>query len=58
MPALYCILFFFSGVIPKAIKPEHIKDNIKLDFEITEDQMKLLLNLCQIKYTWNPDNVV
>ncbi|XP_008205329.1 glyoxal reductase isoform X2 [Nasonia vitripennis] len=45
------------GIIPKAIKSDHIKDNIKLDFEISKDQMTLLLSLPQQKYSWNPDNV-
>ena len=49
--------FFFSGIIPKAVKSDHIKDNIKLDFEINKDQMKLLSSLTQQKYSWNPDNV-
>ena len=45
------------GIIPKATKTAHIRDNIKLDFKIDEDSMKLLLNLPQQKYTWDPSNV-
>ena len=47
----------FPGVIPKATKLEHIKDNIKLDFVIDQDSLKLLSNLPQNKYTWDPSNV-
>ncbi|XP_014212277.1 uncharacterized protein LOC106642130 isoform X2 [Copidosoma floridanum] len=45
------------GIIPKAIKSEHIKDNIKLDFELSKDHIKKLSNLPQNKYAWDPDNV-
>ncbi|XP_014234856.1 uncharacterized protein LOC106657708 [Trichogramma pretiosum] len=45
------------AIIPKAVKTEHIQDNIKLDFEISEEDMKELSSLPQEKYAWNPDNV-
>ncbi|KAJ8674839.1 hypothetical protein QAD02_010625 [Eretmocerus hayati] len=46
------------GIIPKAIQSEHIKDNIKLDFDLSDSQMDLLMNLPQQKYAWNPDCVI
>ncbi|KAK0178679.1 hypothetical protein PV327_007548 [Microctonus hyperodae] len=46
------------GIIPKATQKQHIRDNIKLDFDINDDQMKRLSVLPQKKYAWNPDNVV
>ncbi|XP_051161342.1 uncharacterized protein LOC127281605 [Leptopilina boulardi] len=45
------------GIIPKAKSAEHIKDNLKLDFTIDEESMKLLLNLQEKKYAWDPSNV-
>ncbi|XP_066599688.1 uncharacterized protein [Prorops nasuta] len=46
-----------QGIIPKAVKKEHIRDNIKLDFLIQESQMHALSNLPQQKYAWDPINV-
>ncbi|XP_033224467.1 uncharacterized oxidoreductase YtbE-like [Belonocnema kinseyi] len=45
------------GIIPKATKTAHIRDNIKLGFTIDKDSMDLLLNLPQQKYAWDPSNV-
>ncbi|KAK9293645.1 hypothetical protein QLX08_011472 [Tetragonisca angustula] len=45
------------GIIPKAIKKEHIRDNIQLNFVIDEESMKALSCLPQHKYTWDPSNV-
>lgn len=45
------------GIIPKAVKKEHIKDNIQLDFNIDENDMKILSSLPQAKYAWDPSNV-
>ncbi|XP_076239358.1 uncharacterized protein LOC143182306 [Calliopsis andreniformis] len=45
------------GVIPKAVKKEHIRDNIQLNFIIDEENMKALSSLPQHKYAWDPSNV-
>ncbi|XP_076174137.1 uncharacterized protein LOC143150032 [Ptiloglossa arizonensis] len=45
------------SVIPKAVKKEHIKDNIQLDFIIDDENMKVLSSLPQYKYAWDPSNV-
>ncbi|KAF3423472.1 hypothetical protein E2986_13083 [Frieseomelitta varia] len=45
------------GIIPKAIKKKHIRDNIKLNFVIDEESMKALSCLPQHKYAWDPSNV-
>ncbi|KAL2718640.1 hypothetical protein V1478_012516 [Vespula squamosa] len=45
------------GIIPKAVKKEHIQDNINLNFIIDAKQMKILSSLPQIKYAWDPKNV-
>lgn len=45
------------SVIPKAIKKEHIRDNINLNFIIDAEKMKILSCLPQIKYAWDPQNV-
>ena len=45
------------GVIPKAVKREHIRDNIQLDFTIDKESMKVLSSLPQQKYAWDPSNV-
>lgn len=36
--------------LPKASSKEHIEDNMKLDFEISEDDMKALIGLNEINY--------
>ncbi|XP_012264456.2 aldose reductase A-like [Athalia rosae] len=46
------------GIIPKASKKEHIRDNINLDFDISEDHMQQLSKLPEKKYTWDPIRVV
>ncbi|XP_076765727.1 uncharacterized protein LOC143432745 [Xylocopa sonorina] len=45
------------GIIPKAVKKEHIRDNIRLDFSIDEENMNILSSLPQQKYAWDPSNV-
>ncbi|CAK9820766.1 Aldose reductase [Anthophora plagiata] len=45
------------GIIPKAVKKEHIRDNILLNFVIDEKSMKALFSLPQYKYAWDPSNV-
>nr|XP_046479738.1 putative malate dehydrogenase 1B [Neodiprion pinetum] len=45
------------GIIPKAAKMEHIRDNIDLNFVINDQHMKTLSSLPQKKYTWDPTNV-
>ena len=45
------------GVIPKAVKREHIRDNVQLDFTIDKEDMKVLSSLPQQKYAWDPSNV-
>ncbi|KAK2578468.1 hypothetical protein KPH14_011637 [Odynerus spinipes] len=45
------------GIIPKAEKKEHIRDNVKLNFTIDAEQMKTLSSLPQSKYAWDPRNV-
>lgn len=45
------------GIIPKASKKEHIRDNADLNFVISDDHMKVLSSLPQKKYTWDPTNV-
>lgn len=47
----------FLGIIPKATKTAHIRDDVKLDFTIDKDSMEFLLNLPQQKYAWDPSNV-
>lgn len=61
----YCQILFIKefyfviplGVIPKAVKKEHIRDNINLNFIIDSKQMEILSNLPQMKYAWDPKNV-
>jgi diketogulonate reductase-like aldo/keto reductase len=54
------ILNGFS-VLPKSTNPEHIKQNLNLDFSISDLDMKTLDNLhsteCK-KYAWDPVNVL
>lgn len=47
------------SVIPKSTNPGHIEENIKLDFKLSDEDMKNLddFNIRQ-KYAWNPDLVV
>ncbi|XP_031842242.1 glyoxal reductase [Nomia melanderi] len=45
------------GIIPKAVRKEHIRDNIQLNFTIDEEDMKALSSLTQNKYAWDPSNV-
>lgn len=48
------------AVIPKSIEPEHIRQNIKLNFKISNDDMRILNELGEhkIKYAWDPSVVV
>ncbi|XP_043473059.1 aldo-keto reductase family 4 member C8-like [Leptopilina heterotoma] len=45
------------GIIPKAQSANHIQDNLKLDFTIDQESMKLLSNLPERKYAWDPSSV-
>lgn len=62
-PFLYIISIYYTplllciGIIPKAVRKEHIRDNIQLNFTIDEEDMKALSFLTQNKYTWDPSNV-
>ncbi|GLV45656.1 uncharacterized protein CBL_02676 [Carabus blaptoides fortunei] len=47
------------GIIPKARSKEHIEDNIKLNFVISEEDVNLLNNIKKDdKYAWDPTVVV
>ncbi|XP_038216974.1 uncharacterized oxidoreductase YtbE-like isoform X2 [Zerene cesonia] len=47
------------SVIPKSTNPKHIKENIQLDFRLTNEEMKALNNLSRHKnkYAWDSSNV-
>uniref|UniRef100_A0A1L8E0Q3 Putative voltage-gated shaker-like k+ channel subunit beta/kcnab n=1 Tax=Nyssomyia neivai TaxID=330878 RepID=A0A1L8E0Q3_9DIPT len=46
------------GVIPKARSKQHIVDNLALDFDIPEEDMKILDNMeHREKYSWNPEPI-
>lgn len=47
------------AVIPKAVHPEHIKENRSLNFKIPEEDMKALNQLSEknVKYAWDPSIV-
>ncbi len=47
------------SIIPKSVNPDHIAQNIELDFEISSKQMGLLDSIEKVKkYAWNPDRVL
>ncbi|PNF38295.1 putative oxidoreductase [Cryptotermes secundus] len=47
------------GVIPKSVSPDHISDNIKLDFIISESDMVTLNSIPVVeKYAWDPTPVL
>nr|XP_021187535.2 uncharacterized oxidoreductase YtbE [Helicoverpa armigera] len=47
------------AIIPKSTNPEHIRQNIALDFTIAPEDMNILNNLeNEVKYAWDPSNVV
>lgn len=47
------------GIIPKASSKEHIDENFALDFEIPEDDLKVLSKLQKNeRFAWNPEPVV
>ncbi|MGQ2376534.1 aldo/keto reductase [Companilactobacillus zhachilii] len=37
-------------VLPKSANPEHMKDNAELDFEISDEDMKILMGIDQMDY--------
>ncbi|MBL3531718.1 aldo/keto reductase [Companilactobacillus zhachilii] len=37
-------------VLPKSANPEHMKDNAELDFEISDEDMKILMEIDQMDY--------
>ncbi|CAG4955143.1 unnamed protein product [Colias eurytheme] len=46
-------------VIPKATSPQHIEENINLNFRLNEDEIKSLTNLAPAtsRYAWDPTHV-
>ncbi|XP_021932872.1 uncharacterized protein LOC110836223 isoform X4 [Zootermopsis nevadensis] len=47
------------GVIPKSVSPDHVSDNMKLDFIIPDSDMNALNNIPIVeKYAWDPTPVV
>lgn len=48
------------AVIPKSVNPDHIKQNISLNFTIPNEYMRTLNNLgsYKIKYAWDPSVIV
>ena len=48
------------SVIPKSTNPEHIKQNIALNFDLSAEHMHILNNLktYKVKYAWDPSSVV
>ncbi|KAK3866849.1 hypothetical protein Pcinc_027652 [Petrolisthes cinctipes] len=47
------------GVLPKSTTEDHIRENIKLDFDLNEEDLKTLFNLgISHKYAWDPSTVV
>lgn len=48
------------AVIPKSTDPEHIRQNIALNFTISNEDMNILNDLGsqKIKYAWDPTGVV
>lgn len=47
------------AVIPKSTNSDRIKENITLDFRLSEDDMRALCDLRahNTKYAWDPSNV-
>ena len=44
--------------MPKSTNPDHLKENLRLDFDLPEKDMKILDNIeTSVKYAWNPDSV-
>lgn len=53
------IRFFILGVLPKSLNPNHIEENIKLDFVLNEKDLNRLNSLDRrCKYAWDPSMVV
>lgn len=55
---LLLLVYISIGVLPKSTNEEHIKENIKLDFDISEEDLHTLstLNISH-KYAWDPSAV-
>ncbi|XP_057661362.1 glyoxal reductase-like [Diorhabda carinulata] len=47
------------AIIPKSIKKQNMESNLDLNFEIPDEDMKLLSNIPQTKkYRWDPDIII
>jgi diketogulonate reductase-like aldo/keto reductase len=48
------------SVLPKSTNPDHIKENIDLDFSLSQEDLSRLnsLGVSSRKYAWNPELVV
>ena len=48
------------SVLPKSTNPLHIEENIRLAFDLTEEDLEQLNSLSgsERKYAWNPDSVI
>ncbi|XP_050302462.1 glyoxal reductase-like [Anthonomus grandis grandis] len=45
------------AIIPKARSEKHIRENIDLDFDIPEEDMRSLSSFKVNKYAWDPENI-
>jgi len=47
------------GILPKSLNPSHIKENIELEFEISEKDLTILNSMgLNCKYAWDPNTVL
>ena len=46
------------AIIPKASSKKHLEENINLNFEIPENKMKILDNIENERFDWNPHDVI
>lgn len=56
---MFLKILSLSGVIPKSVNPQRIRENIDIfNFSLTSDQMTTLEKLnVDRHYCWNPDQV-
>lgn len=48
-----------AGVLPKSTNPDHVRQNIQLDFDLSPEELQTLSKLSiRKKYTWDPAEVV